>query len=50
MNSVKAVALLVKEGVLFVLLKGVTSLFIFLKIEVKDGWVSIIIESHDDVR
>ena len=50
LNGVKVVALLIKEGILLVLLEGVTSLFIFLKIGVKDGWVSIIIESHDDVR
>ena len=49
LNSVKAVALLVKEGVLLVLLEGITSLFIFFKVGVKNGWVSIIIESHDDV-
>ena len=50
LNSVKAVTLLVKEGVVLVLLEGVTSVFIFLKIEVKNRWVSIIIRSHDDVR
>ena len=50
LNSVKVVTLLVKEGVLFVLLEGVTSVFILLKIGVKDRGVSIIIRSHDDVR
>ena len=50
LNSVKVVTLLVKEGVLLVLLEGVTSVFILLKIGVKNRWVSIIIRSHDDVR
>ena len=49
LNSVKVVALLVKERVFLVLLEGVTSVFVFLKIGVKDRWVSIIVRRHDDV-
>ena len=49
LNSVKAVTLLVKERVFLVLLEGVTSVFVFFKIGVKDGWVSIIVRRHDDV-
>ena len=49
LNSVKVVTLLVKERVFLVLLEGVTSVFVFLKIGVKDRWVSIIVRCHDDV-
>ena len=49
LNSVKVVTLLVKERVFLVLLEGVTSVFVFLKIEVKNRWVSIIVRRHDDV-
>ena len=49
LNSVKAVTLLVKERVFLVLLEGVTSVFVFLKIGVKNRWVSIIVRCHDDV-
>ena len=50
LNSVKAVTLLVKERVFLVLLEGVTSVFVFLKLEVKNRWVSIIVRRHDDMR
>ena len=50
LNSVKVVTLLVKERVFLVLLEGVTSVFVFFKIGVKDRWVSIIVRRHDDVR
>ena len=49
LNSVKVVTLLVKERVFLVLLEGVTSVFVFLKIGVKNRWVSIIVRCHDDV-
>ena len=50
LNSVKVVALLVKERVFLVLLEGVTSVFVVLKIGVKNRWVSIIVRRCDDVR